>query len=43
MSDPPPEQPYSIPGTTPAWEPSTLPQRVLTAAMVQPLLAKRIG
>jgi hypothetical protein len=28
---PPPEGPYEIPGTEPAWEPSTLPGRPLTA------------
>jgi hypothetical protein len=32
VSEPPPEQPYELPGTQPAWEPATLPDRPLTAA-----------
>ena len=31
MTEPPPEEPYQIEGTEPAWEPSTLPDRPLTA------------
>jgi hypothetical protein len=43
MSQPPPEQPYSLPGTQPAWEPSTLPVRALTAAAASALIPKVIG
>jgi len=45
MSDPqpPPEQPYQLPGTTAAWEPSTLPNQPLTAAAASPFLPKLIG
>lgn len=43
MSEPPPEQPYEIPGTEPAWEPDTLPGQPLTAAKAAALLAKVIG
>lgn len=32
MSEPPPEEPYEIEGTTAAYEPETLPNRPLTAA-----------
>lgn len=32
MSEPPPEEPCELPGTDPAWEPGTLPNRGLTAA-----------
>jgi hypothetical protein len=41
--EPPPEEPYEIPGTTAAWEPSTLPERPLTAAEAEALLAKDIA
>jgi hypothetical protein len=40
---PPPEQPYQIPGTQPAWEPSNLPNWPLTAAAAAPFLAKVIA
>ena len=43
MPQPPPEQPYSLPGTQPAWEPSTLPQHPLRATDVPALLPKMIG
>lgn len=43
VSEPPPEQPYSLPGTEPAWEPSTLPEQPLTAARASALLSKEIG
>jgi hypothetical protein len=45
MSDqqPPPEQPYQIPGTQPAWEPATLPNGPVTAADVSCFLPKVIG
>jgi hypothetical protein len=32
MGEPPAEEPYSLPGTEPALEPDTLPDRPLTAA-----------
>jgi hypothetical protein len=31
MSEPPPEEPYELPGTEPAFEPEALPNRGLTA------------
>lgn len=40
---PPPEQPYQIPGTLAAFEPSNLPNWPLTAAQAYPFLVKRIG
>jgi hypothetical protein len=40
---PPPEEPYELPGTEPAWEPATLPDRPLTAKDAAPLLAKDIA
>jgi hypothetical protein len=40
---PPPEQPYSIPGTQPAWEPSNLPNWPLTAAAASCFIPKLIG
>jgi hypothetical protein len=40
---PPPEQPYTLPGTTSAWEPSTLPNRPVTAADATPFLQKIIA
>lgn len=43
MSEPPPEQPYELPGTEPAWEPSTLPNRPLTAADAMPFVSKIIS
>ena len=43
MSEPPPEEPYELPGTEPAWEPSTLPNQPLTAARASVFVAKEIG
>lgn len=48
MSDPPdpqppPEEPYQLPGTEPAWEPGTLPSEPLTAAKAAPLIPKDIA
>lgn len=45
MSDPGPsgEEPYQLPGTEPALEPSTLPNQPLTAAKASALLAKEIA
>jgi len=43
MSEPPPEEPYELEGTEPAWEPSTLPGRPLTAADAAPFVPKIIG
>jgi hypothetical protein len=43
VSEPPPEQPYEMPGTEPAWEPSTLPNRPLTAAEAMPFVPKIIS
>jgi len=40
---PPPEQPYSLPGTEPAWEPDTLPNRPLTAKDASPFVPKIIS
>jgi hypothetical protein len=40
---PPPEQPYQLPGTQPAWEPFTLPERPMTAKDAAPLVPKVIG
>ena len=40
---PPPEEPYEIPGTEPAWEPATLPDTPLTSSKVQALIPKVIG
>ena len=40
---PPPEQPYPLPGTVPAWEPSTLPGQAMTALAAAPLVPKVIG
>jgi hypothetical protein len=42
-SGPPPEQPYSLPGTQPAFEPETEPGRPLTVDRLGALLAKDIG
>ena len=42
MSEPPPEQPYEIPGTS-AWEPDTLPGRPLTAKDAMPFVSKIIS
>ena len=45
MSEPDPagEHPYELPGTEPALEPDTLPDRPLTAAGAEPFIAKEIG
>jgi hypothetical protein len=43
MSEPPPEEPYELPGTEPAWEPETLPNRGLTAAGAMPFVSKIIS
>jgi len=43
MSEPPPEEPYQIEGTEPAFEPSTLPNRPLTAAGAMPFVSKIIS
>ena len=40
---PPPEQPYQLEGTEPAWEPDTLPNRPLTAAGAAPFVPKIIS
>ena len=40
---PPPEQPYELPDTEPAWEPSTLPDTPLTAAQAAPFVPKIIS
>jgi hypothetical protein len=41
--EPPPEEPYELPGTQPAWEPADLPNHPLTAADAAPLIPKEIG
>ena len=43
MSEPPPEQPYELPDTEPAWEPSTLPDRPLTAVGAAPFVSKIVS
>ena len=43
MSEPPPEEPYQLPGTVAAEEPSTLPGRPLTAAKAAPFISKEIA
>lgn len=43
MSVPPPEEPYQLPGTQPAWEPSTLPEHPLRAQDAPALIPKIIG
>jgi hypothetical protein len=45
MSQPDPagEEPYELPGTQPALEPDTLPDRPLTAAKAAPFIEKEIG
>jgi hypothetical protein len=43
LSEPPPEEPYQIEGTTPAYEPSTLPNRPLTAAAASCFVEKIIS
>ena len=40
---PPPEQPYQLPGTQPAWEPDTLPEKPLTAKAAAALIPKVIS
>lgn len=42
-AQPPPEEPYTLPGTVPAWEPETLPDRPMTAQDAEPLIAKVIA
>lgn len=43
VSEPPPEEPYELEGTEPAWEPSTLPGWPLTAAEAAPFVRKVIA
>jgi hypothetical protein len=43
MSEPPPEQPYELPGTEPAWEPATMPEHPLRAEDAAPLIPKQVG
>jgi hypothetical protein len=43
VSEQPPEEPYEIPGTVPAWEPETLPPHGLTAELAAPLIPKQVG
>lgn len=45
MSDPepPPEEPYTLPGTTPAWEPGELPGWPMTAEQAAPFEQKVIA
>jgi hypothetical protein len=43
MSEPPPEEPYQIEGTEAAWEPSTLPNRPLTAAAASVFVPKIVS
>lgn len=43
MSEPPPEEPYQIPGTVAAEEPSTLPNQPLTAQAASCFVPKMIG
>lgn len=45
MSDPqpPPEQPYQLPGTQPAWEPGNLPNRPMTAQQALPFIKKVVA
>lgn len=40
---PPPEEPYELPGTEPAWEPDMLPNRPLTAKDAAPFVPKVIS
>lgn len=40
--EPPPEEPYRIPGTHPAREPDTLPERPMTAKDASPFIPKRV-
>lgn len=40
--EPPPEQPYSLDGTEPAFEPGTLPEQPLTAAKAAVFIPKVI-
>jgi len=40
---PPPEQPYTIPGTQPAWEPPVPPQWPMTAAQASPFIRKVVA
>lgn len=37
------EEPYQLPGTTPALEPASLPNRPLTADQAKPLIPKVIA
>jgi hypothetical protein len=41
--EPPPEEPYQIPGTTADWSIDTLPNEPLTAEKASALLAKSIA
>lgn len=41
--EPPPEEPYQIPGTVAGWNLSTLPGQPLTAAGAAPFVSKLIG
>ena len=41
--EPPPEQPYELPGTSAAWEPDTLPEHPLRAEDCLPLCGKDIA
>jgi hypothetical protein len=43
MSEPPPEEPYELPGTEPASEPGTLPGQPLTAAKAAPFVSKVVS
>ena len=43
MSEPPPEEPYELPGTTAAEEPSTLPNWPLTVKEAMPFVSKIIS
>jgi hypothetical protein len=40
---PPPEEPYQLPGTVPAWSQLTLPDQPLTAAQAAPFVSKLVG
>lgn len=40
---PPPEEPYALPGTTPSWEPVNLPNWPMTAQQALPFIKKVIA
>jgi hypothetical protein len=42
-AQPPPEEPYQLPGTVPAWEPDTLPEHAMTAKDAAPLVPNVIA